>query len=182
MWKTLNVAFRLTVVTLLLTGLAYPLAMTGLAQVVFPSRANGSLVVGEGGRVVGSELIGQPFHDAAYFQPRPSAAGDGYDGSNSSGSNLGPTSAKASRSRRSRAEPSPERERRRQQVRCRPISSRPRRADWIPISRPKRHCGRLRAWPVLDTSIGAACARSSTLIPRDANSAFWASAGSTSFF
>jgi K+-transporting ATPase ATPase C chain len=94
MWKTLNVAFRLTVVTLLLTGLAYPLAMTGLAQVVFPSRANGSLVVGEGGRVVGSELIGQPFHDAAYFQPRPSAAGDGYDGSNSSGSNLGPTSAK----------------------------------------------------------------------------------------
>jgi K+-transporting ATPase ATPase C chain len=94
MWKMLDIATRLTVVTLLLTGLAYPLAMTGLAQVIFPRRANGTLVSGEGGRIVGSELIGQAFHDATYFQPRPSAAGDGYDGANSSGSNLGPSSAK----------------------------------------------------------------------------------------
>jgi K+-transporting ATPase ATPase C chain len=93
LWKTLDVALRLTVVTLLLTGLVYPLAMTGLAQVMFSRQANGSLVAGEDGRIVGSELIGQPFHGAAYFHPRPSAAGAGYDGARSSGSNLGPTSA-----------------------------------------------------------------------------------------
>jgi len=94
MWKTLDVALRLTVVTLVLTGLAYPLAMTGAAQVLFPRRANGSLLIGEGGAVIGSELIGQTFQNPVYFHPRPSAAGDGYDGANSSGSNLGPTSAK----------------------------------------------------------------------------------------
>jgi K+-transporting ATPase ATPase C chain len=94
MRKTLDIALRLTIVTLVLTGLLYPFAMTGLAQLAFPRRANGSLVTAENGRVVGSELIGQAFHDATYFQPRPSAAGDGYDGANSSGSNLGPTSSK----------------------------------------------------------------------------------------
>jgi potassium-transporting ATPase KdpC subunit len=92
-WKTLDVALRLTVVTLVLSGVLYPLAMTGLAQALFPGRANGSLVARDDGRIVGSELIGQSFRGAAYFQPRPSAAGAGYDGANSSGSNLGPTSA-----------------------------------------------------------------------------------------
>jgi len=94
MLKTLDIAFRLTIVTLALTGLAYPLAMTVLAQTLFPGRANGSLVTGPGGRIVGSELIGQAFAGPAYFHPRPSAAGDGYDATNSGASNLGPTSAK----------------------------------------------------------------------------------------
>jgi potassium-transporting ATPase KdpC subunit len=94
MLKTLDIAFRLTIVTLVLTGVAYPLVMTTLAQTLFPGRANGSLVAGPGGRIVGSELIGQAFAGPAYFHPRPSAAGDGYDATNSGASNLGPTSAK----------------------------------------------------------------------------------------
>jgi potassium-transporting ATPase KdpC subunit len=93
--KTFVVAIRVTIVTLVLTGLLYPFLMTGLAQVLFPWRANGSLVTDEKGEVVGSELIGQGFANPAYFQPRPSAAGEkGYDATSSSGSNLGPTSKK----------------------------------------------------------------------------------------
>jgi K+-transporting ATPase ATPase C chain len=86
-------ALRVTAVTLVLTGLAYPLAVTGVAWLLFPRRAEGSLVADVSGRVVGSELLAQPFGGAGYFQPRPSAAGDaGYDPTSSGGSNLGPTS------------------------------------------------------------------------------------------
>jgi K+-transporting ATPase ATPase C chain len=94
MRKEIIVALRVTAVTLVLTGLLYPLAMTGVAQALFHHRANASLVRNEKGAVVGSELIGQVFTNPAYLQGRPSAAGNGYDATASSGSNLGPTSKK----------------------------------------------------------------------------------------
>jgi K+-transporting ATPase ATPase C chain len=94
MWQQLLPALRMTLVMTVLTGLLYPLAVTGLCQVFFRDKANGSLIT-LNGQVVGSELIGQNFTRAEYFQPRPSAAGnDGYDPTASGGSNLGPTNKK----------------------------------------------------------------------------------------
>jgi K+-transporting ATPase ATPase C chain len=93
--KTLVVAIRVSFVTLVLTGLAYPLMVTGIAQLIFPAKANGSMVADEKNVVVGSELLAQGFAKPAYFQPRPSAAGEkGYDATASGGSNLGTTSKK----------------------------------------------------------------------------------------
>jgi K+-transporting ATPase ATPase C chain len=91
MWQQILPAFRMTLALTVLTGLIYPAALTGLAQLMFPRRANGSLVIVDG-RKVGSEIIGQEFKSPRYFHSRPSAAN--YDASASGGSNLGPTSQK----------------------------------------------------------------------------------------
>jgi K+-transporting ATPase ATPase C chain len=94
MIRELISCLRIAFATLLVTGVLYPLAVTVVAGSLFPGRAGGSLVEDERGKVVGSELLGQRFTSPAYLHPRPSAAGEGYDGAASSGSNLGPTSQK----------------------------------------------------------------------------------------
>jgi K+-transporting ATPase ATPase C chain len=91
--KQVYPAFAITVVLTVLLGVIYPLAVTGLARLIFPRQAAGSLIEKDG-KVIGSSLIGQPFSGPSYFHSRPSAAGSGYDGTASAGTNLGPTSQK----------------------------------------------------------------------------------------
>src|SRR6188472_997848 len=91
--RNLLVAVLMTVITTLLLGVIYPLAITAIAQVAFPSQANGQLIE-LNGKTVGSRIIGQGFRSPGYFRPRPSAAGMGYDAANSAGSQLGPTNKK----------------------------------------------------------------------------------------
>jgi potassium-transporting ATPase KdpC subunit len=94
MWQQIAPGFKMMLVLTVLTGLVYPGVVTGLCQILFPAKANGSLIV-RNGQVVGSELIGQNFKRPEYFQPRPSAAGnDGYDPTASGASNYGPTNQK----------------------------------------------------------------------------------------
>lgn len=93
MKRNLITAILMTVVTTILCGLVYPLVVTALAQVMFPHKANGQLIV-HSGQVIGSRIIAQPFTGAGYFHPRASAAGNGYDAANSGGTNLAPTNQK----------------------------------------------------------------------------------------
>ena len=86
-------AALMTVVTTVLLGIVYPLAITGIAQAIFPDKANGQLLE-QNGNVIGSRIIGQGFSSPGYFRSRPSAAGTGYDGANSAGTQLGPTNKK----------------------------------------------------------------------------------------
>jgi K+-transporting ATPase ATPase C chain len=92
--KNLFTAILMTIVTTVLFGLIFPLAVTGIAQLVFTDKANGQLIKRSDGTLAGSRIIGQPFSGPGYFHSRPSAAGTGYDAGASSGSNLGPTNQK----------------------------------------------------------------------------------------
>jgi K+-transporting ATPase ATPase C chain len=93
MKKNLTISVLMTIVTTVLLGLIYPLAMTAISQLLFRDKANGQLVTRDG-VVIGSRIIGQPFTGPGYFHSRPSAAGSGYDAANSAGTNLGPTNQK----------------------------------------------------------------------------------------
>ncbi len=91
--RHLITATLMTIVTTVILGIIYPLAITGIAQVAFPHQANGQLIERDG-RVIGSRVIAQAFSSPGYFRPRPSAAGTGYDAANSAGTQLGPTNKK----------------------------------------------------------------------------------------
>jgi potassium-transporting ATPase KdpC subunit len=93
MKKNLITAMSMTIASTILLGIVYPLIVTGIAQLIFPKKANGQ-VIRKGGKTVGSSIIGQGFSGTAYFHSRPSAAGNGYDAANSGGSNFGPTNQK----------------------------------------------------------------------------------------
>jgi K+-transporting ATPase ATPase C chain len=92
--KNVIIAMKVSALTLIVTGMLYPFAVTGVSKILFPDKAEGSLIKRGGGECIGSSLIGQSFSKPCYFQGRISAAGNGYDPLNSGGSNLGPSSQK----------------------------------------------------------------------------------------
>ena len=175
----LAVSARMCAVTLALTGFAYPLVVTGAARVLFPESARGSFAHRSDGEVVGSALIAQRFEKPEYFQPRPSAAGNGYDATASSGSNLGPTSSKLL----DRA-PAPTWRACAATIRlprkpC-PLTSRRRRAaaSTRTFLQPP-HCSRSRAWPPLAVPSRRRSRRWSEATSSRAPSGCWATRGST---
>src|SRR6201981_4207067 len=95
MKKNLITAILMTIATTILLGIIYPLVVTGLAQLMFPKQANGQLIQKDG-KTIGSSIIGQSFSSPAYFHPRPSFAGNGYDATNSNGAKIGPKNQKMS--------------------------------------------------------------------------------------
>jgi K+-transporting ATPase ATPase C chain len=90
MKRNFIISVLMTIITTVLLGIIYPLVVTGIAQVIFPHKANGQLI-SQNGKLIGSHIIGQPFSGPTYFHSRPSAAGTGYDATSSGGTNLGPT-------------------------------------------------------------------------------------------
>ena len=145
MKKLIVTSVLYTVVTAVLLGVVYPLAVTGLAHLFFPRQAEGSLIHRADGTLVGSQLIGQAFSGPGYFWSRPSAAGNGYDAGNSGGSNYAPTNSSAGDARApGRCRRSTPRER---MLPCPSIWRRRRRRGSTRTSRPQRRSIRWRAWP-----------------------------------
>ncbi len=178
--RTTGVALRAMLVFTLALGVGYTLLVTGIGQLALPWQANGSIVTA-GDEPVGSALIGQSFTDAdgnalpEYFQSRPSAAGDGYDGGASSGSNLGPENPDLIAAIEERRVAVAELEGVDAVRGARPTPSPHRPRAWTRTSAPRTPCCRCRAWPTRGASTRPRCARSSTRTSSSATSATSAS-------
>ena len=173
MKRNLISAILMTVVTTILLGVVYPLVVTGLAQVMFPAKANGQLMTRDG-KLIGSRIIAQPFTAAGYFHPRASAAGNGYDAANSGATNLGPTNQKlVDRVKQDVAAAQSEN------------PSQPVPADYVTTSasgldrrsRPPMPSSRRRALPGSAASARSSCWRWCSSTPKDASFNSWASLG-----
>ena len=174
--RNLIVAILMTIVTTVLLGVVYPLVVTGLAQVIFPDKANGQLIE-QNGKIIGSRIIGQAFSSPGYFRSRPSAAGTGYDAANSAGTNLGPTNKKLIDAVTAAVEAA------RKENPDAPVPidlSRRRRPGSTRTSRRRRRSSRCRASRASAASPKRTCVVSSRRTRPDASSASSASRASTS--